>query len=252
MAWGNRFPGMRIITPPGVFQPRSDTWMLADAVRRATLHPRARALDVCTGSGAVAIATALRGVRSVTAIDLHRRSAWTARMNGWLNGVRIRALHGDLFAPVAGERFDLITANPPYVPAPPDIEPRRGDRAWNAGSDGREVIDRLIERLPDHIKPGGCALIVQSSVTGTAETLDRLSDAGLEPGIVERRRGPLGPILAGRLDYLVEEGLLRGPRLEEEVLVIRGTRRTRARSCAHDAQRRPSASATAAERTPAA
>jgi release factor glutamine methyltransferase len=227
--------------------------MLAGAVQSATLAPRASALDVCTGSGAVAIAAALRaGVRSVTAIDLHRRSAWTAWMNGRLNGVRIRALHGDLFAPVAGERFDLITANPPYVPAPPDIEPRRGDRAWNAGGDGRAVVDRLIERLPHHLKPGGCALIVQSSVTGTAETLDRLSDAGLEPGIADRRRGPLGPILAGRVDYLIEEGLLRGPRLEEEVLVIRGTRRTRARTFARDGRRRPSASAAAAARTPGA
>ena len=61
-------------------------------------------------------------------------------------------------------------------------------------------------------------------MTGTRETLDRLSDAGLEPTIVQRRRGPLGPILAGRVDYLIGEGRLRGPRLEEEVLVIRARR----------------------------
>jgi release factor glutamine methyltransferase len=211
---------MRIFTPPGVFQPRSDTWMLVDAVRRATLPPRAAALDLCSGSGAVAVAAALRGVRSATAVDVHRRSAWAARLNARLNRVRVRALHGDLFEPVAGRHFDLITANPPYVPAPPDMTPQRGDRAWNAGADGRAVIDRIIEQLPEHLAPGGCALLVQSSVTGTRQTLDRLSDAGLQPTIVERRRGPLGPILAGRVDYLIGEGLLRGPRLEEEVLVI--------------------------------
>ena len=124
---------MRIITPPGVFQPRSDTWMLADAVRTITLDPRAKVLDVCSGSGAVAIAAASRGVRSATAVDLHRLSAWTASFNARMNGVRVRALHGDLLEPVAGERFDLITANPPYVPAPPDSSPRgataRGTRA---------------------------------------------------------------------------------------------------------------------------
>jgi release factor glutamine methyltransferase len=229
---------MRIITPPGVFQPRSDTWMLAEAVRRATLQPRATALDLCSGSGAVAVAAAMRGVRSVTAVDVDRRSAWTARLNARLNGVRVRGLHGDLYEPVAGQRFDLITANPPYVPAPPDITPQRGDQAWNAGGDGRAVIDRLIDGLPEHLAPGGCALIVQSSVTGTAETLDRLSDAGLEPSIDERRRGPLGPILSERVDYLVQEGLLRGPRLEEEVLVIRGSRRSRARAALRDAGRR--------------
>jgi release factor glutamine methyltransferase len=217
---------VRIFTPPGVFQPRSDAWMLIDAVRSATLQPRAATLDLCSGSGAVAVAAALRGVRSATAVDLHRRSAWTARMNARLNGVRVRALHGDLFEPVAGRRFDLVTANPPYVPAPPGIAPERGDPAWNAGRDGRAVIDRIIEQLPAHLTPGGCALLVQSSVTGTRETLDRLSEAGLEPTIVQRRRGPLGPILAGRIDYLISEGLLRGPRLEEELLVI-GARRSR-------------------------
>jgi release factor glutamine methyltransferase len=217
---------VRIFTPPGVFQPRSDAWMLIDAVRSATLQPRAATLDLCSGSGAVAVAAALRGVRSATAVDLHRRSAWTARMNARLNGVRVRALHGDLFEPVAGRRFDLVTANPPYVPAPPGIAPERGDHAWNAGRDGRAIIDRIIEQLPAHLTPGGCALLVQSSVTGTRETLDRLSEAGLEPTIVQRRRGPLGPILAGRIDYLIIEGLLRGPRLEEELLVI-GARRSR-------------------------
>jgi release factor glutamine methyltransferase len=220
---------MRIITPPGIFQPRSDSWMLVDAVRQATLQPRVAALDLCSGSGAVAVAAALRGVRSVTAVDLHRRSAWTARLNARLNGVRVRGLHGDLYEPVAGRRFDLITANPPYVPAPPDMTPERGDRAWNAGNDGRAVIDRIIEGLPEHLAPGGCALLVQSSVTGTRETLDRLSDAGLEPTIVQRRRGPLGPILSGRIDYLIRAGLLRGPRLEEEVLVI-GAQYARARA----------------------
>jgi release factor glutamine methyltransferase len=226
--------------------------MLVDAVRATTLPPRARVLDLCTGSGAVAVAAALRGPRSVTAIDLHRRSAWAARMNARVNGVRVRGLHGDLFAPVAGERFDLITANPPYVPAPPEIAPQRGDRAWNAGDDGRGVLDRLIAELPAHLRPGGVAFIVQSSVTGTEQTLDRLRDAGLDPSIAHRHRGPLGPILASRVDYLVGRGLLSGQRLEEEVLVIRGTHRTRARSSGRDGRRPPSASTAAAARTPVA
>jgi release factor glutamine methyltransferase len=194
--------------------------MLVDAVRRATLPPRATALDLCTGSGAVAVAAAQRGVRSVTAIDTHRRSTWTARLNARINGVRVRGLQGDLFEPVAGRRFDLITANPPYLPVPPDSPVERGDRAWNAGQNGRDVIDRIIEQLPEHLTPGGTVLLVQSSITGTRETLDHLADVGLEPTIVERRRGPLGKLLSARVDYLISEGLLRGPRLEEELLVV--------------------------------
>jgi release factor glutamine methyltransferase len=243
---------VRIFTFPGVFEPHSDARLLAATMRERGLARGARVLELFTGSGAIAVAAAREGAREVVVVDVSRRALASAWINARRNGARLRVCRGDLFAPVAGERFDLITANPPYVPAPPDIEPRRGDRAWNAGGDGRAVVDRLIERLPHHLKPGGCALIVQSSVTGTAETLDRLSDAGLEPGIADRRRGPLGPILAGRVDYLIEEGLLRGPRLEEEVLVIRGTRRTRARTFARDGRRRPSASAAAAARTPGA
>lgn len=196
--------------------------MLVDAVRGATLDPRAKVLDLCSGSGAVAVAAAIRGVRSVTSVDIHRRSAWTARLNARANGVRVRGLHGNLFAPVADERFDLITANPPYVPVPPGCTPVAGDRAWNAGHDGRAVIDRLIDQLPEHLTDAGRVLIVQSSVTGTNETLERLRAAGLEPAIIQRRRGPLGPLLRGRVDYLIDQGLIRGPRLEEELLVIRG------------------------------
>jgi len=144
--------------------------MLAQAVRTITLDPRAKVLDVCSGSGAVAIAAAKRGVRSATTVDLHRASAWTARLNARLNGVRVRALHGDLFEPVAGERFDLITANPPYVPAPPGLAAEKGDRAWNAGRDGRAVVDRLIDQLPEHLTPDGRVLLVQSSVTGRGFT----------------------------------------------------------------------------------
>jgi len=194
--------------------------MLVDAVRRMTLQRRATALDLCSGSGAVAIATAQRGVRSVTAVDVHRRSTWAAKLNARLNAVQVRALNGDLYEPVAGRRFDLITANPPCLPVPPEGDPVRGAHASNAGEDGRAVIDRIIEGLPGHLAPGGRVLLVQSSVTGTRETLDRLGGAGLEPTIVERRRGPLGGLMAGRVDYLIRAGLLRGPRLEEEILVI--------------------------------
>src|SRR4051794_34820325 len=212
---------MRIVSPPGVPKPHPDTWMLVEAVRTVTLDPRAKVLDLCSGSGAAAVAAAIRGVRSATAVDIQRRSAWATRLNARLNGVRVRSLTGDLFEPIADERFDLITANPPHIPLPPDGAPARHERACNGGSDGREVIDRLIDGLPEHLTDDGCVLIVQSSVTGTAETLERLRAVGLDPVIVQRRRGPLGPVLRGRVDYLIKEGLIRGPRLQEDLLVVR-------------------------------
>src|SRR4051812_50131945 len=91
--------GMRIVTLPGVFRPRSDSWMLARHLC-AQLRPGASVLDLCTGSGAIAVAAAGCGAGPVTAIDVSRRSVTTVRINAGLNGVRVRALRGDLFAPV--------------------------------------------------------------------------------------------------------------------------------------------------------
>src|SRR5918997_5568589 len=107
---------MRLARVPGVFQPRSDTWLLA-AHLRAQLRPGARVLDLCTGSGAIAVSAALAGAGEVTAIDVSRLAVLSARLNARLNGVRVRALRGDLLAPVTGERFDAIVSNPPYLPA---------------------------------------------------------------------------------------------------------------------------------------
>src|SRR5689334_17657235 len=103
---------MRLLTLPGVFRPISDTWLLAEALEREQLPPGARVLDLCSGSGALAVHAAAHA--EVTAVDISRRAVLTIRLNAALNGVRVRARRGDLFAAVAGERFDAIVSNPPY------------------------------------------------------------------------------------------------------------------------------------------
>jgi release factor glutamine methyltransferase len=224
---------VRIFTLPGVFQPHSDTWLLAELLREQTLPPRASVLDVCTGSGALAICAAQRGARDVTAIDRSRRAVWTARMNARANGVRIRALRGDLFEPVAGQRFDAIVSNPPYVPAGTDDLPDSGpQRAWDAGTDGRVLLDRICLEAPRHLRPGGFLLLVHSSVCGPQTTLAQLREGGLEADVVARRRGPLGPLLTQRVEMLEERGLLPRGQREEEMLVIRALAPSRARETA--------------------
>jgi release factor glutamine methyltransferase len=200
---------MRIVTPPGVFRPRSDTWMLAAIVQSEVL-PGTSVLDLCTGSGAIAIAAALGGAGDVTAVDVSRRSAFAVRINAALNRVPVRALRGDLFAPVAGRRFDRIVANPPYLPAAAgDAVPERGPaRAWEGGAGGRAFIDRIVEAAPRHLRPGGELLMVHSSVCGTEDTISALARAGLEPDVVERRTGPPGPLLAARAPDLACEELI--------------------------------------------
>lgn len=197
---------------------------MTEAMRRE-LPRGAAVLDVFTGSGVLAVAAAREGAASVTAVDVSRRAVACARVNGRLNGARVRALRGDLFAPVAGERFGAIVANPPYLPGEAAAAPvRKGARAWEGGLDGRVLLDRLCAEASDHLLPSGVLLLVQSSVSGLEPTMRRLSDSGLEPEVVERRRGPLGPLLASRAPALEARGLLRPGQREEELLVVRARR----------------------------
>ena len=214
---------MRLLTPPGVFRPLSDTWMLADVLREATLPPRASVLELCSGSGAVAISAAQRGPREVTTVDISRRSVLATRLNARLNGVRVRARRGDLFEAVGNARFDAIVSNPPYVPAEGHQLPRSWpERCWDAGEDGRVLLDRIIAEAPAHLRPGGFVLLVHSSIIGTERTLEGLAAGGLEAEVVARRRGPLGPLMSSRVHLLRERGLLGQEDHDEEVVVVRG------------------------------
>jgi release factor glutamine methyltransferase len=213
---------VRLVTPPGVFRPISDTWLLADALDREPLSPGARVLDLCSGSGALAIRAALGGPRVVTAVDVSRLAVLTIRANAALNRVRVRALRGDLFAAVAGERFDAIVSNPPYVPSPTNDLPARGRaRAWDAGRDGRALLDRICDRARAHLRPGGRLLLVHSSLLGVEPTMDALRARGLAVDVPVRERGPLGPLMDGRRAHLEATGMLEPGQREEDVLVFR-------------------------------
>jgi release factor glutamine methyltransferase len=212
---------VRLFTLPGVFRPRPDSWMLARALRAERLPAEARVLDVCTGSGLLAVTAALEGARA-TAVDVSRRSVLCAALNARLNGVRVRALRGDLFAPVRGERFDAIVSNPPYLPAEDDTLPAHGPRrAWDAGRDGRAILDRLCAEAPAHLERGGVLLLVHSSLCDIGATLTALNARGLRPEITARHRGALGPLLSARAPQLEARGLLAAGEREEDVVVVR-------------------------------
>lgn len=194
-------------------------------MRRRGLATGAHVLDVFTGSGALAVAAAREGAREVTAVDVSRRALATAWINARRNGVRLRVRRGDLLAPVAGEAFDVILANPPYVPSDSDALPATGARrAWEGGRDGRLLLDRLCAEAPAHLRPGGTLLLVQSSLCGEDATLARLAAAGLDASRVACERGPLGPLMLARAQELEERGVLAPGEREEDVLVIAGTR----------------------------
>lgn len=213
---------VRVATLPGVFRPRSDALLLAAVMRERGLARDARVLDLFTGSGVLAVAAALEGARRVTAVDLSRRAVLSARLNALRNGVgdRLRSVRGDLFAPVDGERFELIVANPPYLPGDDEPPATGAARAWEGGRDGRLLVDRLCDGARERLAPGGALLLVQSSLTGEAETLDRLAAGGLPGRVVARRRGPLGPLARARAERLRAQGRLAPGSDEEELLVV--------------------------------
>lgn len=196
--------------------------MLAEAIAAEPRMVAARVLDLCTGSGVLAVSAARAGAAEVTAVDRSRRAVVAARVNARLNGVRVRGLRGDLFAAVAGERFDVIVSNPPYIPSADDELPERGARrAWDAGSDGRLVLDRMIDGARGHLRPGGALMLVHSSLCGIEPTLERLACAGMQAGVVARRRGPIGPIVRERAELLESRGILAPGERDEEVVIVR-------------------------------
>jgi release factor glutamine methyltransferase len=218
---------VRLVPIPGVFKPHSDSLLLAAHLGREPRLQGARVLDLCTGSGLLAIEAARRGAREVTAIDVSRRAVIATRMNARLNGVHVRALRGDLFSPVAERRFDLIVANPPYLPSEGPALPDRGAvRAWEGGLDGRAFIDRICREAQAHMTPGGVLLLLQSSLSADRTTAGDLRSRGFEVTIAAKHRGPLGTLGRARAGTLRDRGLLLQEEDAEEIVILRARRAT--------------------------
>ncbi|MFB9367772.1 HemK2/MTQ2 family protein methyltransferase [Kitasatospora albolonga] len=215
---------MRLLNPPGVYRVQEDTDLLVECLGREPIGAGDSVLDLGTGTGAVALAAAGTGAR-VTAIDISWRALGTARLNSLLNRRWIRLRHGDLLEPVRGRRFDLVISNPPYVPAAEGGGPPRGiARAWDAGRDGRALVDRICRHAPTVLAKGGTLLMVHSSLCGVAQTRAQLQRQGLAAEVVARRTIPFGPVMTGRARWLEERGLVGFGQRVEELVVIRGVR----------------------------
>ena len=214
-----------MLYPPGVYRAESDTELLADVVRRGGHAHDRDVLDIGSGGGALAVAAARAGARSVTAVDLSLRSVAATWLNSRLARVPVRVRRGDLFAPVAGRRFGLVLSNPPYVPAATSELPRhRKARCWDAGPDGRALLDRICAGVPDVLTPDGVVLLVHSAVCDTACTLDALHRAGLAARELARVTVPFGPVMHARAQLLEARGLVAPGQRSEELVVVEGRR----------------------------
>lgn len=124
-------------------------------VRCTRRRPVRASLDLCTGSGVQALFAAAHSER-VVAVDINPRAARCAHFNARVSGIaNLDVAVGDLFEPVRGERFDLITANPPFVPSPCNTLMFR-----DGGGSGEDIQKRIVAGLPDHLATGGIAHMI--------------------------------------------------------------------------------------------
>ncbi|WP_024793944.1 HemK2/MTQ2 family protein methyltransferase [Tomitella biformata] len=210
---------------PGVYPPQQDTWLLADVLADEKLGSGTRLLDLCTGTGALSVRAADCGAGHVTAIDISRRALATAWVNSRLHGHRVRVLRGDLTAPVRDELFDVVVSNPPYVPAHGDTLPTRGSaRAWDAGTDGRLLLDQICVQAPEVLATGGVLLLAQSALNGVAKTWSMLEEQGLSVEVAAQVDIPFGRVLSARAELFEARGLIRPGERTEGLLVLRATK----------------------------
>ncbi len=218
---------VRILSIPGVFRPWDDSALLAQTLSAEELKPGAAVLDMCTGSGVLAIVAALLGAGTVTAVDVSQRALFCTQVNALLHRVRIHTRRGDLFAALGdGTLFDVIVSNPPWLPSDKETLPEGGiSRAWAAGRNGRELIDRVCTAAPAHLRPGGFLLLVQGSFCDVPATLESLTAQGMKVEIAARRVVPLLLAEVGQRAWEVQQD---GPWTRDdstyEIVVIRASR----------------------------
>jgi release factor glutamine methyltransferase len=208
-----------LFRPPGVYRPQADTGLLAEALRAARVG--VKVLDVGTGTGALALEAALSGAAEVVAVDDCARAVFAARVNVWLRRLPIQVFRSDLFEAVAGQVFDVIVANPPYVCSDGFRGTRGPAHMWDGGPSGRAVLDRLCCAVPSLLAPDGTLLLVQSALCGVQETICRLREEGLDAAEIARRQEAFGPVMSAHAGWLEDRGLIGPGQRYEDLVVIR-------------------------------
>lgn len=201
------FYGISLRVDSRVLIPRPDTERLVEVALERT---RARsmlgaALDLCTGSGCVAIAFArARPTWRVTAVDVSPDALEVARDNAHRTGAirNLRLLEGSLFEPVGSERFDLVTANPPYIPSaelaelPVDVRDFEPRLALDGGADGLDLVRRIASEARQRLTSGGL-LALEICADQGPRALEILSQLGYRELELAQDLGGRDRVLSG-------------------------------------------------------
>lgn len=179
------FYGRSFMVGPAVLIPRPDTELLVElALAHFGDKPRARVLDLGTGSGALAVTLALELPEpDVTAVDRSREALMVAMANAARLKASVSFVLGDWFSHLGGDRYQLIVANPPYV-ASDDPHLQQGDvrfepgTALAAGPQGLDDLATITAQAPRHLEAGGW-LFLEHGYDQAAAVRGLLTDAGL-------------------------------------------------------------------------
>ena len=165
-----------INTDANVYVPAEDSYLLADNLE---IKPNQSVLEIGTGSGIVAM-YASRLTDSITVTDINFDACELAKKNFRANGIEnIEILFGNLFEPVKTRKFDVILFNTPYLPTEEgEVIDDTINYAFDGGLNGRKVIDLFLNEVSNHLNDGGIVQMIQSSLSGNQETLDRLDEMG--------------------------------------------------------------------------
>jgi release factor glutamine methyltransferase len=217
------------MTAAGVYRPQEDSQLIVDVMERHAPPAGLRVADLCTGSGFVAINAAAQGAASVAAFDLSSRAVRVARANAVAAGVDVDVHLGHWARAAEYGPFDLVLSNPPYVPFDEESEENLPENAgprlaFDAGIDGRLVLDPLCAYAPNLLAERGRLLVVHSEFAGIDQTVDALRAAGLRSNVVTHQRIPFGPVMTARAPWLERTGRLEPGCRYERLAVVEAVR----------------------------
>lgn len=209
-----------------VYRPQHDSWLLIDALLRNDAVAGRRVVDLCAGSGVVAIAAAELGASEVTALDISPNSVRCTQANALAAQVDVDARLGSWIQALEHEPFDIVVCNPPYVPVGPEtsagVVVSTGPMdSWNGGPDGRLVLDPLCRSVAAILAESGSLFLVQSEFADIDRSVTLLRAGGLDADVYATQRIPFGPVLHSQARWLRDTGRLTDARTEEELVVIR-------------------------------
>ena len=190
------FMGFKFKVSPDVLIPRLDTECV---VEEALKYAKGDVLDLCTGSGAIAVSVAKLADCKVTATDISEEALKIAKENAESNGAKVKFIKSDMFTELKGtfglKKYDLIISNPPYIDTmaigclEPEVKDYEPMLALDGGADGLNFYRIIAEDAPKHLKPGGVLVLEIGDdqgesvpdllkATGHFENIEVLQDLG--------------------------------------------------------------------------